>query len=85
MSLLSSAMQKCVFMHEQTAPDPQGGFTITWTDGAEFDAAIVFDSSIQARAEHRLHGAMFSPRGLTLGGNYNVSFIKRNAEMRFYA
>ena len=54
MSLLSSAMQRCVFMNEQTAPDPQGGFTITWTDGAEFDAAIVFDSSIQARTAEKM-------------------------------
>lgn len=29
--------------------DGYGGYTTTWTEGAEFDAAIVFDTSIQAR------------------------------------
>lgn len=29
--------------------DGYGGYTTSWTEGAEFDAAIVFDISIQAR------------------------------------
>ena len=29
--------------------DGYGGFTTTWAEGASFDAAIVFDTSIQAR------------------------------------
>ena len=53
MSLLSSAMQRCVFMHEQTAPDPQGGFTITWTDGAEFTAYQSLDTSMEARTAEK--------------------------------
>jgi hypothetical protein len=30
-------------------PDGYGGFRITWTDGAEFQAAITFDTSMAAR------------------------------------
>lgn len=49
MSLLSDAMTTCVILNKQTAPDGYGGYDITWADGAEFKAAIVLDSSMQAR------------------------------------
>lgn len=32
-----------------TESDGRGGFITSWTDGAEFDAAIVYNSSMQAR------------------------------------
>lgn len=50
MSLLSEAMEKCIMLDKTTTSDGRGGFVTEWSDGAEFDAAIVFDSSIQARA-----------------------------------
>lgn len=49
MSLLDSAMTPCVLLDKMTRPDGQGGITRTWTEGAGIKAAIVFDSSIQAR------------------------------------
>lgn len=49
MSLLSEAMEKCVLLNKQTTADGYGGYDTVWTDGAEFDAAIVLDTSIQAR------------------------------------
>lgn len=49
MSLLSEAMEKCTMMDKTTTSDGRGGFTTAWVDGATFDAAIVFDSSMQAR------------------------------------
>lgn len=49
MSLLSNAMEKCVMQDKTTASDGHGGFTTSYTAGAEFNAAIVFDSSMQAR------------------------------------
>lgn len=49
MSLLSEAMTKCVMLDKSTAADGYGGYVITWKDGAEFSAAIVLDSSMQAR------------------------------------
>lgn len=49
MSLLDEAMEKCTMIDKTTAPDGYGGFDTVWVDGAEFQCAIVFDSSIQAR------------------------------------
>lgn len=50
MSLLSEAMENCIMMDKTTRSDGRSGFITTWIDGAEFDAACVFDSSMQARA-----------------------------------
>ena len=49
MSLLDSAMEKCVLMDKTTVPDGQGGVITNYVDGAEFNAAIVFDNSMEAR------------------------------------
>ena len=48
MSLLSEAMTSCVILDKRTTPDGYGGVITEWVDGAEFQAAIVKDSSIQA-------------------------------------
>lgn len=53
MSLLKEQMVKCTLLNKQTAPDGYGGYTQTWADGAEFEAAIVFDTSIQARVAQK--------------------------------
>lgn len=50
MSLLTEAMSNCVMLNKQTSPDGYGGIITTWVDGAEFQAAITFDTSIEARA-----------------------------------
>lgn len=49
MSLLSNAMEACVFMEKRRKPDGEGGYTTEWYEGAEFEAAITLDSSIQAQ------------------------------------
>lgn len=49
MSLLSDAYEKVVMIDKVTVPDGRGGYTTEWKDGADFKAAIVFDSSMQAR------------------------------------
>lgn len=49
MSLLDEAMETCVFVSKQVEPDGYGGYKTVWVDGAEFKAAIVFDTSMQAR------------------------------------
>ena len=36
-------------LNKQTSLDEYGGFINTWVDGAPFNAAIVFDTSIEAR------------------------------------
>lgn len=49
MSLLSEAMEQCVILNKQTEADGYGGYRTIWVDGAPFDAAIVLDTSMQAR------------------------------------
>lgn len=49
MSLLTEAMSNCVMLDRTTQADGYGGIITTWADGAAFDAAIVLDSSMQAR------------------------------------
>lgn len=49
MSLLLEAMENCIMLDKKTVSDGRGSMITTWEDGAEFTAAIVFDSSMQAR------------------------------------
>ena len=49
MSLLSEAMEECVMLDKTTQADGYGGIETTWAEGAKFSAAIVFDTSLQAR------------------------------------
>lgn len=49
MSLLDDALETCVIMDKTTQPDGYGGYISTYADGAEFKAAIVFDTSMEAR------------------------------------
>lgn len=49
MSLLSEALEECTLLTKSVVNDGYGGYVTTWTEGAVFDAAIVFDTSIQAR------------------------------------
>lgn len=70
MSLLNEAMEGCVLLNKQTSLDEYGGFINTWVDGAAFNAAIVFDTSIEARTAeaqgvHSLY-TVTTPRNITL-------------------
>lgn len=50
MSLLSDAMEKCIMLNKQSIPDGYGGRIETWVESDfDFDAAIVFNTSIEAR------------------------------------
>lgn len=49
MSLLSEAMESCTMIDKSTVDDGYGGYKRTWTLGVSFKAAVVFDSSIEAR------------------------------------
>lgn len=49
MSLIDEYMTSCVLMDKRSVPDGLGGFTYEWVDGAAFTAAIVKDTSMQAR------------------------------------
>lgn len=49
MSLLTSAMEDVVMLEKSRKPDGEGGFISEWSEGVKFQAAITFDSSMQAR------------------------------------
>ena len=49
MSLLAEAMEDCQFIDKTTVDDGYGGIKPSWVDGAEFQAAVVFDTSLEAR------------------------------------
>lgn len=53
MSLLEEQMEICTMIDKTTTPDGYGGMIPTWMEGAEFKAAIVFDTSMEARIGER--------------------------------
>lgn len=53
MSLLRAAMTDCVMLEKTRTPDGAGGFYTDWKEGAEFLAAITFNSSMEARTAEK--------------------------------
>lgn len=50
MSLLDEEMEKCTLIDKKRVPDGYGGTIVEWIDSeVEFDAAIVLDTSTEAR------------------------------------
>lgn len=66
MSLLSEAMEACRMLDKRTVADGYGGYDTIWEDGAEFQAAIVLDTSMQARVAEK--------QGVT--GLYTVTTVR---------
>lgn len=50
MSMLDNFLQeKCVLLEKKRVSDGAGGWLVEWEEGAEFDAAIILDTSMQSR------------------------------------
>ena len=49
MSLLTESFEPFLMLDKATQSDGYGGYVTTWTEGAEFQAAATFDTSIAAR------------------------------------
>lgn len=49
MSLLDASYETFLMLDKTTVPDGYGGFMPSWREGAEFPAAAVFDTSVEAR------------------------------------
>ena len=47
--LIDCMMVPCVFMEQKRTPDGSGGYDTTWEDGEPFKAAIIRDTSTEAR------------------------------------
>lgn len=73
MTLIDSFKVPCTLMEKTRVPDGEGGWTTAWADGAPFEAAIVLDSSINARVAEA--------EGVT--GVYTVT-TDRNVELDFH-
>lgn len=48
MSLLSESYEACTILDKTTRADGYGGVVTDWTDGAEIQASVVLDDSIEA-------------------------------------
>lgn len=73
MTLIDSFKVPCTLVEKTRVPDGEGGWTTAWADGAPFEAAIVLDSSINARVAEA--------EGVT--GVYTVT-TERNVELDFH-
>lgn len=47
--LITYMMTPCVLMEKKRTPDGEDGFLVQWAEGADFDAVIVHDQTMQAR------------------------------------
>lgn len=53
MSLIDDFMDKCIMLDKTTVADGYGGYETVWKEGAEFDAAITFNTSMEARTAEK--------------------------------
>ena len=70
MSLLSEAMENCIFVDRTKVADGYGGYTDSFVEGVSFAAAITFDTSIEARVGEKQgvtsRYTVTTSRGMTL-------------------
>jgi hypothetical protein len=53
MSLIDVMKETCVMLDRSTVSDGLGGFVHSWTEGAEFQAAVVKDNTLAARVAEK--------------------------------
>lgn len=83
--LYESFMTACKLMERKRVPDGEGGFTVSWTEGAEIEAAIVLDNSTEARAAE--HDGMTSVYTITTRPTAALDYhdvIKRVSDGRIF-
>lgn len=72
MSLLEEQMEDCIMIDKTSEPDGYGGRVIKWVEGAEFKAALVLDTSIQAKiAEQEGVTGLYT---VTTRKNFNLQY-----------
>ena len=85
MSLLHEAMENCIIMDKRTVSDGRGGYESQWVDGAEIKAAVVFDSSMEARrAEAQGVTALYT---VTTAKNVNLQYhdvLRRESDGKIF-
>lgn len=73
MNLVENMMDDCVIMEKRRSADGAGGLTTEWYEGAEFKAAVVLNSSLEAQIAEK--------QGVT--SIYTVT-THRNASLDFH-
>ncbi len=53
MSLIDDFKSACVLLEKEREPDGAGGFITEWIEGTKFQAAITFNSSLEARVAEK--------------------------------
>ena len=72
MSLMDDFKSTCTILDKKREPDGEGGFHTVWFEGAKFMAAIVLDSSMQARiAEKQGVTGIYT---ITTANNVNLEY-----------
>ena len=73
MSLIDSMLEQCVIMNKVKTSDGEGGTTTVWTEGAQIDAAITLDTTMEARVADK--------QGVT--SVYTIT-TKRNVSLEYH-
>lgn len=47
--LMKDFSEACTLLEKTRVPDGEGGWSTAWVDGMQFEAAITYDTTIQAR------------------------------------
>lgn len=85
MSLIDDFSERCVFLEKRRKPDGEGGYLTEWEEGAEFTAAVTFNTSLEARrAEKEGVTSLYTvtaPKGTSL--DYHDIF-KRLSDGKFF-
>ena len=85
MSLLDQSMETCTILDKTTIADGYGGYTTTYKDGASIQAAIVLDSSMEARiADAQGVTALYT---ITTRKNVNLQYhdiIRRERDSKLF-
>jgi len=53
MSLIDDFKVTCTLLEKTRVPDGEGGWAVTWADGMQFKAAIVHNTTIDARVAEK--------------------------------
>lgn len=85
MSLLYESMEECTMLDKISVEDGYGGFYTIYQDGANFNAAVVLDNSMQSRiAEKEGVTALYT---VTTEKNINLQFhdvFRRNSDQKIF-
>lgn len=72
MALFEDFYEPCALMEKKRVSDGEGGWITQWVEGIEFEAAIVMDSTLQARVAES--EGMSSVYTVTTQHNINFDF-----------